>query len=299
MDRPIYTLKLEKNRSSYLYAVKISVLCASKPPINYAHPKHWIFISAYTKWVVFCIMYCMMQSAMMAYINVQCILDCLPVFVSTEPVYSDDHFVNSCSNPYKLYQWLYECVGTVYTGKAARCLLISLASKWLPRYGYFTEWSEMQHWIRKSTINNQHCFDENSLARKERRPMTNTTIIVIPLQVIALMVQFERHSFCNLQCDFYLSWHCDSVTQKFKTTPARQLNILRTRFKFNIHIFDLWILTKQNFKQLLSSDEELLHNEAYSTSRITLLIFWVYESTHSCQSEFVCIVLSARPLGFA
>ena len=44
----------------------------------------------------------MMQSAMMAYINVQCILDCLPVSVSTEPVYSDDQFAHSYSNPYKL-----------------------------------------------------------------------------------------------------------------------------------------------------------------------------------------------------
>ena len=45
----------------------------------------------------------MMQSAMMAYTNVQCILDCLPVSVSTEPVYSDDQFADSYSNPYKLY----------------------------------------------------------------------------------------------------------------------------------------------------------------------------------------------------
>ena len=43
-----------------------------------------------------------MQSAMMAYIDVQCILDCLPVSVSTEPVYSDDQFAHSYSNPYKL-----------------------------------------------------------------------------------------------------------------------------------------------------------------------------------------------------
>ena len=32
---------------------------------------------------------------MTAYISVQCILDCLPVYVSTEPVYSDDQFTNS------------------------------------------------------------------------------------------------------------------------------------------------------------------------------------------------------------
>ena len=32
---------------------------------------------------------------MMAYINEQRILDCLPVYVSTEPVYSDDQFTNS------------------------------------------------------------------------------------------------------------------------------------------------------------------------------------------------------------
>ena len=44
-----------------------------------------------------------MQSAMMAYINVQCILDRPPVSVSTEPVYSDDQFANSYSYPYKLY----------------------------------------------------------------------------------------------------------------------------------------------------------------------------------------------------
>ena len=52
---------------------------------------------------VFCIVHCMMQSAMIAYINVQCILDCLPVSVSTEPVYSDDQCANSYSNPHKLY----------------------------------------------------------------------------------------------------------------------------------------------------------------------------------------------------
>ena len=82
---------------------------------------HWIIESAvdlqpikmliistelFSKWVVFCIVHCIMQSAMMAYINVQCILDCLPVSVSTEPVYSDDQFANSYSNPYKL---IYQC----------------------------------------------------------------------------------------------------------------------------------------------------------------------------------------------
>ena len=34
---------------------------------------------------------------------VQCILDCLPVSVSTDPVYSDDQFAHSYSNLYKLY----------------------------------------------------------------------------------------------------------------------------------------------------------------------------------------------------
>ena len=37
------------------------------------------------------------------YISVQCILDCLPVSVCTEPVHSDDQFTNSYSNPYKLF----------------------------------------------------------------------------------------------------------------------------------------------------------------------------------------------------
>ena len=68
-----------------------------------AHPKHWIVFSAYTKWVVFKIMHCMMQSAMMYYISVQCILDSLPFSVSTEPVCSDDQFTNGYSNPYELY----------------------------------------------------------------------------------------------------------------------------------------------------------------------------------------------------
>ena len=91
---------------------------------QYAHPKHCIVFSAYKNCVVFCIVSleasdsatpreralciarCRLQSAMMAYFNVQCILDCLPVSVSTEPVYSDDQFANSYSNPYKLiYQW--------------------------------------------------------------------------------------------------------------------------------------------------------------------------------------------------
>ena len=35
--------------------------------------------------------------------NVQCIMDCLPVSVSTEQVYSDDQFAHSYSNPYKQY----------------------------------------------------------------------------------------------------------------------------------------------------------------------------------------------------
>ena len=53
----------------------------------------------------------MMQSAMIAYMNVQCILDCLPVSVSTEPVYSDDQFANSYSNPYKLIYQCYRVIG--------------------------------------------------------------------------------------------------------------------------------------------------------------------------------------------
>ena len=52
--------------------------------------------------MVFCIVHCMMPSAMMAYISVQCILDSLLVSVSTEPVYSDDQFAHSYSNSYKL-----------------------------------------------------------------------------------------------------------------------------------------------------------------------------------------------------
>ena len=52
--------------------------------------------------MVFCIVHRMMQSAMMAYIDEQCILDCLPVSVSTEQFYSDDQFAHSYSNPYKL-----------------------------------------------------------------------------------------------------------------------------------------------------------------------------------------------------
>ena len=61
------------------------------------------------------------------------------------------------------------------------------------------------------------------------------------------------------------------------------LGMLRTHFPFNIHIFDLCKMTwctlaspKQNFRQLQSSGKELLHNEAHSTSHITVLIFqWV------------------------
>ena len=77
-------------------------ICSLSSPYQIAPPKHWIVFSAYRKWVVFCIEHCMMQSAMMAYIDVQCILDCLPVSVSTGPVYSDDQFTHSYSNPYKL-----------------------------------------------------------------------------------------------------------------------------------------------------------------------------------------------------
>ena len=61
-------------------------------------------------------------------------------------------------------------------------------------------------------------------------------------------------------------------------TPFCNHWFLRTRFRVNIHIFDLCKInkctlasSKRNFKQLLSSGEELLHNEAHSTSRITLL----------------------------
>ena len=35
--------------------------------------------------------------------NVQCILDCFPVSVNTEPFYSHDQFAHSYSNPYKRY----------------------------------------------------------------------------------------------------------------------------------------------------------------------------------------------------
>ena len=42
------------------------IRCLSSANQN-AHPKHWIVLSAYTKSVVFCIVHCMMQSAMMCY----------------------------------------------------------------------------------------------------------------------------------------------------------------------------------------------------------------------------------------
>ena len=81
----------------------VNCICCLSSANQKAHHKHWFVFSAYTKWVVFCIVHYMMQSAMMALYNVQCILDCLPVSVSTEPVYSDDQFANSYWNPYKLY----------------------------------------------------------------------------------------------------------------------------------------------------------------------------------------------------
>ena len=49
--------------------------------------------------------------------------DCLPVSVSTEPVYSDDQFTNSYSNPYKLYNSEQTQVGSVkYVSKQQRIL---------------------------------------------------------------------------------------------------------------------------------------------------------------------------------
>ena len=63
--------------------------------------------SVLTQWVVFYIVNYIMQSAMMPQwwliYNVQWILDCFPVSVSTEPPYSHDQFAHSYSNPYKLY----------------------------------------------------------------------------------------------------------------------------------------------------------------------------------------------------
>ena len=49
-----------------------------------AHHKHCTVFSAYTRWVVFCIVHCMMQSAMMAYVDLQCILDCLQCYFGLE-----------------------------------------------------------------------------------------------------------------------------------------------------------------------------------------------------------------------
>ena len=44
-----------------------------------------------TEWAWLCIAHCTMQSAVMIFIySVKCILDCLPVSVITETVYTDD-----------------------------------------------------------------------------------------------------------------------------------------------------------------------------------------------------------------
>ena len=62
------------------------------------------FIFAYTVggWsFAFCITSCSQQWWLIY--DLQCILDCFPMSVSTEPLYSDDQFAHSYSNPYKLY----------------------------------------------------------------------------------------------------------------------------------------------------------------------------------------------------
>ena len=41
--------------------------------------------------------------------------DCLPVSISTEPLYSDDQFANSYSNPYKLYTSMIQCSNEYFT----------------------------------------------------------------------------------------------------------------------------------------------------------------------------------------
>ena len=67
----------------YLQPVKILILSTE-------------LFSGHTQSIVHFIFYSMMQSATMAYIDVQCLLDCIPASVGTEPVYS-------YSNPYQLY----------------------------------------------------------------------------------------------------------------------------------------------------------------------------------------------------
>ena len=80
---------------------------------------HWERDGSRQKPETFYVVHCMMQSALMAYTNVQCILDCLPVSVSTEPVYSDDQFADSFSNPYKLYINATEALGKYIIGYTA------------------------------------------------------------------------------------------------------------------------------------------------------------------------------------
>ena len=68
---------------------------------DYLQPIKMFILSTelFTKWVVFCIVHCSTQSAMIFIYNAQCVT----VSVSAEPVYSDDQFAHSYSNPYKLY----------------------------------------------------------------------------------------------------------------------------------------------------------------------------------------------------
>ena len=49
-------------------------------------------------------MYNMMKPALLIYMYSAKHFDGLPVFVSTEAVYSDDQLFYNCSNPYELYR---------------------------------------------------------------------------------------------------------------------------------------------------------------------------------------------------
>ena len=99
------------------------------------------------------------------------------------------------------------------------------------------------------------------------------------LQLFKHISSINNRSFTSLK-SIFTEYYGNNISQR---SSFKLWCCLRTSFPINIHIFDQCKMTwctlasyKENFNQLLSSGEELLHNEAHSTSRITLLIFqWV------------------------
>ena len=94
--------------------------------------------------------------------SVQCILDCIPVFVSTEPVCRDDQVAHSCSNPYKpqhancIFQWSeWYLTVQIFLKKVflkRTCMVLR------KKKGFFSQFSPSQTYLCRTKFHHSH-FD--------------------------------------------------------------------------------------------------------------------------------------------